>query len=184
MWNIFNWWEYNSLGENYFVERQSCKTIDSKGMRFLRFGSLSWQNGSVSTIRNVLDTELGGSRSLQNIVNWTVLMENQSCSSGKFSTTHNTAVTLGNPKNDGEEWNSARKDQRSNHVHVDVQWHCVEKRKHRILHVEFFRRCCIRREISWRTLVIHRTRIGRIMARSAHSQTNRFVRRCGWSDDD
>ena len=43
-------------------------------------------------------TKLSDSRSLFNIVNWIVLMENQSRSSGKFPRTHNTAVTSGNPK--------------------------------------------------------------------------------------
>ena len=47
--------------------------------------------------------KLSGSRTLMNIVSWIVLTENQSCSSGHFPRTHNTAVTSGNPKESGVE---------------------------------------------------------------------------------
>ena len=44
---------------------------------------------------------LSGSRSFMNIVNWIALTENHSCSSGNFPRTHNTAVSWGNPNDDG-----------------------------------------------------------------------------------
>ena len=33
-WHIYNWLEYNSMDENYLVERRNCQAVGSKGIRF------------------------------------------------------------------------------------------------------------------------------------------------------
>ena len=118
------------MGEKYFVERQSCRTVNSKGTRCLWLGALSWQNCWVSTISKALDRH-----------NWVVHAVSRISWIGRwwwrarrvrvenFPRTHNTAATSGNPKNDGGKEKSAWTIPRSNHLHVDVQRHWLGKRR-------------------------------------------------------
>ena len=60
------------------LERQNRPTVDSKSIRFLRFGASSWPNSCVSKIHNRVESKASnGSRIPLNIVNWIVLTENQ-----------------------------------------------------------------------------------------------------------
>ena len=44
-WNMYDRLVYDSMGEQYFVERQSRRVVNCQGVRLLRFGTLSqWQN--------------------------------------------------------------------------------------------------------------------------------------------
>ena len=62
-----------------------------------------------------------GLRNLLSIVSWSIAMEDQSCSSGRFSTAHYAHVPPGSPKHDGERSHSSRRVPGPNHLHVDAQ---------------------------------------------------------------
>ena len=75
-----------------------------------------------------------------NIVNWIVLTENQSISSGNVPNTHNTAIAWWDPKDDGRAQDPTWTVQRSKHLHVDITRHRLEKwSKQTHVHLEFFR---------------------------------------------
>ena len=83
-----------------------------------------------------------------NIVNWTVLTENQSCSRGKFSQDTQRCQLLREIQTTMEE-NRVQPEQFENRiifisVHDDIDW---KSRKHRNLFFEFFRSSGVRKKI-------------------------------------
>ena len=120
-WNIYDWLEYDSMGEKYFVERRSCRVVDSKGFRFHWFGSLCWRNSWISTISRRLE----GEDWVVHEVSWIswigLYWRVTSRVWGRFSLEHNTSAVSGNPNDDGGEQNLAWTGRRSNYHHVDVQ---------------------------------------------------------------
>ena len=136
------------MGENNFVERQGCQTVDSKGTLFslIRFCVLAKLLSDPRSVKP-WKTKLRGSRSLLNIMNWIVLMENQSCSSGNVYPGHTQhSRYFGKSK---ERWRKTKF--RLNSLKVGssscrctMTW-IVETKKRRHLYVEFFRCCCVAR---------------------------------------
>ena len=102
-------------------------------------------------------TKLDGSWILVNIVNW---ME----STGRvrveyFPMTHNIGTAPWDSTEDGRKQNQAWGIQRSNHLHVDVQWHRLDERwKPKHVCFEFCRSSGLRTQIPEGTLVIPPTK--------------------------
>ena len=68
---------------------------------------------------------------------------------------------------------------RTNHLHDNVQWHCMgRKRKQRIMYCEFRRIC---KKIRARTLVVSRTWIRKEMVRAKHVQAEWRMGWCRWT---
>ena len=185
MWGIYIWLEYNSMDENYFVERQRCQAVDSSGKRVLWFGTSVWQNYWVSTINKLLE----GQNWVVHAVFWisgigSYWWRTSRVRVDTFPRTHNTAVTSEDERTMEE--NKVLHEKFEDRIIFMSMYkrHWLENRwKQKQLYVEFFNCCCVRQKISWRTLVILRTRNWRKMVRNGHLQTKRFVEPCCRSDD-
>ena len=132
-WNLYDRLEYNSMSEKYFVERQSCQTVKSNWTRFLWFGALSWENCWVSAISNVLESTNWVVHAVSRIFWIGPYWWRTSRIRGDIFPGYHTGVTSGNPKTDGGKSHSVWTVRRSDHLHVNVQWHWLgEKRNKQI----------------------------------------------------
>ena len=80
------------------------------------------------TVASWKDKTWSGSRSIQNIVNWIALMENQSLSNGKFPRTHNTAITSRSSKYDGRNIRLGTKTKRKYLYSEDVRCYRIRRK--------------------------------------------------------
>ena len=186
LWRIDNWSECNSMDENYFVERQSRQVVNSKGICFICFGTLvlakvmnihnqctSWEekNGVVHEVSWIMRNGLYWC-GFTTVFEWTILPG---------------FTTLQLLEESSERWRRITFCVRSSKID-SYSCRCTstsiwgKSRIQRNLFLEFLRCCCTRQKISWRTLVISRTRNWRTNGTERTSQkTKRFVEPCCWS---
>ena len=150
IWRIYNWSECNSMDENYFVERQSRQVVNSKGIRFICFGTFV-----LAKEMNTHDqcTSWKEKNGVVREVSWIM-------GDGLYWCGFTTLQLL---EESSERWRritfclrSSKIDSYSCRCTSTSIWE--KSRIQRNSFLEFLRCCCTRQKISWRTLVISRTR--------------------------
>ena len=82
------------MGDKYLVERQSCQAVNSRSVRLLRFGALSWRQNCPWKDKIDWFTQSPELRALDGVDGEPVVFALK-----KFP--HHTEVTSGSPKYDG-----------------------------------------------------------------------------------
>ena len=163
---------------------RSHQSFACKCLCILRFCVMLWKDESEPNIKFCLGTAVGLVQRFITVQNFGQLTENRWNSSGIFPTIHHIAARPRSPKVHDQNGRSITF-QRTNYLHVDVQWHHMEIwRQWTGMHCKCHTCDLICKKISTRTLVILRTWIGKEVVFYLHGQTTRRMEQSCWTNDD